>query len=134
MPNASVYKLFISHAFSEHEDYTRFVSLLDEYNSIVYSCTSVPTSYKYKNMTKAQLGEQLRAQIRAANCFVVLDAVYQESPDTITAELNAAGRMGIPIIAVKKWKSREISPELAQYAKITTGWNIDSILSALKES
>jgi hypothetical protein len=134
MPRVAVYKIFISHGFKEHEDYARFVELLEEYKPVTYTITSVPTSYKYRGMSKSQLEEQLRAQIKAANCFIALDSVHESSEEWLEYELKAAGKLGVPIVAIKKWKSRDISSEVEGFAKIVSGWNIDSIADALKQS
>ena len=134
MPNVAVYKIFISHGFKDHEDYARFVDLLEEYKPVTYTITSVPTSYKYRGMSKTQLEDQLRAQIMASNCFIALDGAFESSEEWVRYELKTAGKLGVPIVAIKKWKSRDISGEVEGFAKIVSGWNIDSITDALRKS
>lgn len=127
------YKLFISHAFKDSEDYKRLTELLDENRVINYSCSSVPTSYKYRAMSKTQLEDQLRTQIKAAHCVIVLDSVYLAASDWVEYELKAAGKLGIPIIGLKQWKSRDISSTVSDYAKAVVGWNVDTIAAAIKD-
>ena len=134
MPNVAVYKIFITHGFKDHEDYARLVDLLEEYKPVTYTVTSVPSSYKYRGMSKTQLEDQLRAQIKAANCFIALDGVFESSEEWVEYELKAAGKLGVPIIAIRKWKSKDISGEVESFAKTVTGWNIDSIADALRKS
>jgi hypothetical protein len=126
------YTIFISHGFKEHEEYKRFVTLLTDSERLPFSCSSEPTSYKYRTMTKMQLEEQLRNQIRKASCFIALDAVYQASTTWVEYEMKVAGKLGIPIIGIKEWKCKDISEAVESYSKSVLGWNIDTIIAEIK--
>lgn len=128
----SAYKIFISHGFKENEDYKRLTMLLDDCGLLSYTCSSEPTSYKYRTMSKSQFEEQIRNQIKPANCFIALDETYWLSKEWVEYELKIAGKLGIPIIGLKKWKSKDISDTIESYSKIILGWNIDTIISTIK--
>lgn len=68
MPALTNYRLFISHAWSYHDDYTRLIQLLDNSSNFSYSNYSVPKDEKYDRMTTSQLKEELKDQIRPVNC------------------------------------------------------------------
>ena len=127
------YKLFISHYFKENDEYKRLIELLDDNISIQYSCSSIPVSYKYRSLSKMQLEDQLRIQIKSSHCFLALDGVYLASPEWVEYELKVAGKLGIPIIGIKQMKSKDISPIISGYAKIIIGWNIDALVAAIKD-
>jgi len=127
------YKLFISHYFKENDEYKRLIELLDDNISIQYSCSSIPVSYKYRSLSKMQLEDQLRMQIKTAHCFLALDGVYLASPEWVEYELKVAGKLGIPIIGIKQMKIKEVSSIISGYAKAVVGWNIDSIVTVIKD-
>jgi hypothetical protein len=127
------YKIFISHGLNAHADYTRLTELLDEDESFAYSATSIVTPYRYRSMPKAKIEEMIRTQLKGSNCFIALDGVYQECPEWGEFELNSAARMGVPIIGVRAWKSKVISPEIEEVAKDVVGWKTAEIEAAIEE-
>lgn len=133
MPSLSNYKLFISHAWSYHDDYIRLVNLLNEANYFSWSNYSVPRDDKFGRMTKSQLEEEIRQQIRPVNCFLALAGVYMSNSDWIQFELDFAESIGKPIIGVKPWGNTNVSTAVSRVAKEIVGWNTDSIISTIRE-
>ncbi len=133
MPALSNYKLFISHAWDYHDDYTRLVNLLNEASYFSWSNFSVPRDDKFGRMTRSQLEEEIRQQIRPVNCFVALAGVYMSNSDWIQFELDFANSINKPIIGVKPWGNTNVSTAVSKVAKEIVGWNTDSIVAAIRK-
>lgn len=133
MPALTNYRLFISHAWSYHDDYTRLIQLLDNSSNFSYSNYSVPKDEKYDRMTTSQLKEELKDQIRPVNCFVALAGVYMSHSDWIQFELDYADSIGKPIIGIKPWGNTNVSSAVSDVAKEIVGWNTDSIVAAIRK-
>jgi hypothetical protein len=133
MPYLSTYRLFISHAWDYHDDYNRLVHLLDEASLFNYTNYSVPKDDKFGRMTKAELKEELRQQIRPVNCFLALGGVYMSYSDWIQFELDFAVSLGKPIVGIKPWGNTNVSTAVSSVAKEVVGWNTDSIVEAIRK-
>jgi hypothetical protein len=133
MPYLSTYKLFISHAWDYHDDYTRLVNLLDEASYFKYANYSVPKDDKFEKMSKAELQEEIRQQIRPVNCFLALAGVYMSYSEWIQFELDFAVSIGKPIVGIKPWGNTNVSKAVSDVAKEVVGWNTDSIIEAIRK-
>lgn len=133
MPALLNYRLFISHAWSYHDDYTRLIDLLDNANDFIYSNYSVPRDDKFGRMTANQLKEELKDQIRPINCFVALAGVYMSHSDWIQFELDFADLIRKPIIGIKPWGNSNVSSAVSDVAQEIVGWNTDSIVDAIRK-
>jgi hypothetical protein len=133
MPYLSTYKLFISHAWDYHDDYTRLVQLLKEANYFSYANYSVPKHDSFGKMTPTQLKEEIRQQIRPVNCFLALCGVYMSYSDWIQFEIDFAVSLEKPIIGIKPWGNINVSTAVSDVAKEIVGWNTDSILAAIRK-
>jgi hypothetical protein len=133
MPYLSNYKLFTSHAWDYHDDYNRLIKLLDEASFFTYSNYSVPKDDKFAKMSKVELKEEIRQQIRPVNCFLALGGVYMTYSDWIQFELDFAVSLGKPIIGVKPWGNTNVSTAVSSVAKEVVSWNTDSIVAAIRK-
>jgi hypothetical protein len=133
MPYLSTYRLFISHAWDYHDDYNRLINLLDEANYFKYANYSVPKDDKFEKMTKEQLKEEIREQIRPVNCFIALAGVYMSYSEWIQFELDFAVSIGKPIVGIKPWGNTNVSKAVSDVAKVVVNWNTDSIVEAIRK-
>ena len=133
MPYLSNYKIFISHAWKYHDDYTRLVNLLGNAQLFSYSNYSVPCDDKFDKMSTSELREELRQQIRPVNCFLVLGGVYMSYRDWIQFELDFANSLDKPIIGIKPWGNTNISSTVSSVAKDVVSWNTNSIIEAIRK-
>lgn len=127
------YRVFISHAWKYHDDYSRMVSLLDEAAYFSYSNYSVPVDSKFDRMPKKQLEEELKQQIRPVKCVIALAGVYASYSDWIQFELDFADLIDKPIIGVKPWGNTNVSTSISSVAKEIVGWNTSSIVAAIRK-
>jgi len=84
-------------------------------------------------MSKIELQEEIRQQIRPVNCFLALAGVYISYSDGIQFELDFAVSLGKPIIGIKPWENDNVSKAVSDVAKEVVGWNTDSIIEAIRK-
>jgi hypothetical protein len=132
MPSLFDYGLFISHAWDYHDDYKRLVDLLKNANNFRYSNYSVPKDHKFEKMTKGELEEELRQQIRPASCVLALGGIYMSHSDWIQFELNFAVSLNKTIIGIIPWGNEKVSTAVSRVAKRVVGWNTDNIIGAIR--
>ena len=133
MPLLTTYRLFISHAWDYHDDYVRLVNLLEKAKNFNYTNYSIPKDDKFGKMSSAQLGEEIRQQIRPVNCFLALGGIYMSYSEWIQFEIDFAVSLGKPIIGITPWGNTNVSRAVSTVSKEVVGWNTDSILAAIRE-
>ncbi|WP_071889767.1 TIR domain-containing protein [Hymenobacter sp. PAMC 26628] len=133
MPALKRYRLFISHAWRYHDDYVRFINLLDEAPLFEYANYSVPRDDKFDKMSSTALGEEIMGQIRPVQCVIILGGLYVSYSDWIQYEIDYAKQMQKPIIAVMPWGSTVTPKAVTQAANIIVGWNTNSFVSAIRD-
>jgi hypothetical protein len=133
MPALKRYRLFISHAWRYHDDYTRFINLLNEAPLFEYANYSVPRDDKFDKMSSTALGEEIKGQIRPVQSVIILAGLYVSYSDWIQYEIDYAKQMQKPIIAVMPWGSTATPKAVSQAANIIVGWNTSSFVSAIRD-
>ncbi len=126
------YRLFVSHYFSSHDDHDRLVELLERVKTFRYSIISIPEDFKYRKMSKTNLEEEIRRQMKPANGVLVLDSVYLANPGWVQFELNQAVFAKKPIIGIRQLRTKEISKAISSVADETVGWNEEVLIAAIK--
>jgi len=138
MPTLKTYDLFISHAWQYGESYTRLLQLLRNSPYFTFRNYSAPEDKPLHNLngtdvtTKAQIKAAIDRKIARANCVVVISGMYTAYREWMQYEIDAAVRMGKPIIAVRPWGSTIVPEYVQKYADEIVGWNTDSIVSAIR--
>ncbi len=133
MPELHRYRIFISHAWRYHDAYDRMIRFLDEAPLFIYANYSVPSDKKFDNLTKAQLQEELRQQIRPVESVIILGGIYVSYSDWIQFEIDFAKELQKPIIGVRPWSAERMPQAVSDAANIIVGWNTDSIVKAIRE-
>jgi len=132
MPELHRYRLFISHAWRYHDDYTRLTHLLNNALFFIYANYSVPSDKKFDNMTNSQLKGELRQQIRPVECVLVLSGIYVSYSSWIQFEIDYAKSLIKPIIGIKPWGSERTPSAVSDAANTIVGWNTSSITQAIR--
>ncbi len=128
------YRLFISHAWQYHDAYTSIVSLLDDAPYFSYTNYSVPVDKKFERMSRHELEEEIKQQIRPVNCFIALAGVYASYSDWIQFELDFASEiLDKPIIGIRPRGNINTSTAITRVAKEVVGWNTSSIIDAIRK-
>ena len=132
MPHLHLYRLFISHAWRYSDGYKRLNDFLKAAPNFVYSNYSVPESKAFTGMTRLQLEEQLRNQIRPAQTVVILGGMYVAHSDWIQFEIDFAKALNKPILGIQPWGAQRMPTSVTLAATEIVGWNTNSIVEAIR--
>jgi hypothetical protein len=138
MPALKTYDLLISHAWKYNDEYHRLVSMLNTASLFHWRNYSVPKhdpkidpdSYAGRKILLAGLTNQ----IKPVNCFLILSGMYTHYSYWINREIEIAQKYRKPIIGIRP-RGQLIIPKVIQEAALEiTGWNTDSIVSAIRRN
>lgn len=132
MPQLHRYRIFVSHAWRHHDAYDRLIKLLDNASNFIYSNYSVAIDKKFDDMSRSQLKDELRDQIRPTECVIVLAGLYVSYSDWIQFEIDFAKTSMKPIVGLQPWGSTRTPAAVAQAANTIVGWNTSSIVDAIR--
>lgn len=126
-------RLFISHSWSYSERYNSMVNLLNNRKYFMWTNYSVPEDKAFDRMTKAQLKEQLRNQIRPVNCAIIIGGMWTAYSDWIQFEMEFAESIGKPILGVRPRGAKVMPVAVDAKATKVVNWNADSIVAGIRE-
>ncbi len=133
MPYLHNYRLFVSHAWRYGERYERAINFLNAAPHFSWTNYSVPIAKKFEQMSTRALEEELRQQIRPAQCVVVLAGMYAAHSDWIQFEIDHAKSLGKPILGIIPWGAERTPMSVSLAANKMVGWNSASIVSGIRE-
>lgn len=138
MPELKCYDLFISHAWKYGEDYDRLIELLDNAPLFKYRNYSAPKDNPLVNLdgtpvtNDTEIEEAIKRKINPVNCVLVISGLYYNNRKWMQFELDYAGKMNKPIVAIKPWGNTRMPSEVEDVANVVVNWNTDSIVSAIR--
>ena len=125
-------KVFVTHSFTEDEDYLRFFEFLEGVDRFFYINCSKPQNVPAKGGLDA-IKEELIAQIKEAEAVVVLASQYSQKADLIRFQMDVAEANELPIIAVRPFGGVTETPkELIDRANEHVEWNSRELADALR--
>ena len=135
-PPPRKYRLFISHAWRHTDEYDALVKLIEPGPDFDWQNLSVPKTrpievFELLRQSYRYLVNQLDAEIKRAECFLVLAGMYAAHSGWIQSEMEAAKEFSIPIIAVLP-RGNERFPEAVTHAAVEqVAWYRSSIIGAV---
>ena len=132
MPYLHNHRLFISHAWSYSERYKRAISFLNAASNFSWSNFSVPEDAAFPRMSKADLAEAMRRQIRPVQCVVIVSGMYVNHSDWIQFEMDFAQTLGKPILGIRRWGEQRTPQSVINCADEMVAWNSASIVAAIR--
>lgn len=126
-------RLFISHSWSYSERYVSMLNLLNSrpyFNFINYS---VPETKAFGPMANAQMKEQLRSQIRPAQCVIIIGGMWTNHSDWIQFEMDFASSIGKPILGVRPRSAKVMPQAVVNISNLMVNWNADSIVAGIRQ-
>ena len=125
-------RIFVTHCFSENDDYHRVFEFLESSANFFYTNCSNPDAMPTGGGAEA-FKEELRRQIQLSEVVIVLSSVFEQNRDLLTFQLNAAQANDKPIIAMELYgKVADIPAEIKGRCNAVAPWNermmIDIIL------
>ncbi|WP_405220531.1 TIR domain-containing protein [Lentisalinibacter sediminis] len=126
-------RVYVTHTFSESDDYLRLFEYIESNPNFFYVNTSKPEELPSGGSEAFKAA--LREQIEAAETVVVLGSLFEKKRDWIQYQIDAAQALGRPIIAMKPFGGVLPMPaEVSQAAREEPEWNEREIVDALKRA
>ena len=133
MPRLKTYDVFISHAWTYHDDYYRVERFLNDAPFFSWRNYSVPEHDPLQLPSTSALKEQLRKQIRPVNVVLILAGMYVAHSDWIQFEIDFAHAINKPMIGIRPWGQQRIPSAVTNSVKEMVGWRTESIVSAIRK-
>lgn len=132
MSDKSPIRVFVCHSFEKHPDYFRVFEYLESREEFVYLNVSNPESIP--KGSKAQLREELRAQIKLSEVLLVPVSIYIDNQDLVAFQMDCAGALGRPVIAIKAFGETTVLQRsfLGRTADIVE-WNPRTLVDAIRQ-
>lgn len=125
-------RVYVTHAFSESDDYLRVFEFLESVERFFYLNTSKPENVPEAGGMEA-IQEELIGQIKQAEAMFVLASLYSEESDMVRWQMDVADANNIPTIAIRPFGGvAETAEDLVERAAAHIGWNDREMVDAVK--
>jgi Thoeris protein ThsB, TIR-like domain len=133
----AVHHIFVSHSWRYGDAYDRLIDLLKAAPNFAYRDFSAPKDDPIHNApSTAALRAAIEDQMRRTGVVLILAGVYATYSKWINIEIDIAKRnvpLPKPILAIQPWGSEKTSQIVKNAANEIVGWNINSIVSAIRK-
>lgn len=126
-------RLFVSHSWTYSNHYDNMVSLLDESNRINFTNYSIDRDKAFEGLSKLQLQEKLKNQIRPVNCVIIIGGMWTNYSDWIQFEMDFASSIGKPILGVKPFGAQVMPMAVVAKSDKIVNWSTISIVQGIRE-
>jgi hypothetical protein len=125
-------KLFVSHAWEEHDDYLRVFEFLESDPNFYYQNFSTPDRPPAAG-DRESLREDLRQQINPAEAVIVTSSLCRKHGDLVLFQMNYAKANDKAVILLESYGVKEDIPKpIAELADETIGWDKRSLIDAIR--
>ncbi len=131
MSDMNPFRIFVSHAFAEDEDYNRVFEYFESRDRFFYQNCSNPDNVPAGGGMEG-LKEELLKQIKAAEVMVLPVAMYRKHTTLINYPMDAAKANKVPILGIKEFGGNAADPpEVEKFAEQIVEWNDRIIAEAI---
>jgi len=132
MSEKNPFRVFVTHAFSESDDYLRIFEFLESVERFFYLNVSKPENVP-DPVTPAAMKDELIAQIKAAEIVIVVTDVWEQSEKLVEYMLDVAEANGLKSFALQPFGGLSEMPEaLAARVEDTIAWNERTIVDTIQ--
>lgn len=125
-------RVFVCHTFSDHPDYHRVFEYLESSANFYYINCSAPQNAPSSGGKEA-IKDELRNQIKPAEVVIVPGAMYSDSREWITYQMDVAQAFELPLIALQPFGGvLKLAEEVASRADEVIDWNERSMVDAIR--
>jgi hypothetical protein len=124
-------RVFVTHAFSESDDYLRIFEFLECVDRFYYLNVSKPDDRPSGGMDSIK--EVLIEQIKDSEAVFVVPALFDDQPDLVKFMMDAADANKKPMIVIQPFgRVSETPKELVKRCAEHIEWNARELVDALK--
>lgn len=126
-------RVYVTHCFSESDDYLRVFEFLESIENFFYLNCAKPENVPEKGGLEA-IKDEFIVQIKECEAVVVLASLYMEKPDLVRFQIDVAEANDKPTIAIRPFGGVAETPkDLAARVNENVEWNEREIVDALKK-
>jgi hypothetical protein len=124
-------RVFVTHAFSETDDYLRIFEFLESVDRFYYVNVSKPENIPDTGGPEA-IKDELIAQIKAAEVVVIVADVLTEKPDLVHYMMDVADANDINMVSIQPFGHIAETPaDVVQRAQDDVEWNARTIVDSI---
>ena len=125
-------RVFVTHTFSESDDYLRVFEFVESADRFFYLNVSKPENVPTTGGLEA-IKDELIQQIKASEAVIVLPSAFDQKPDLVRYMMDVAEANDIGMIAIRPYGGLAETPEeIAGRVQEHIDWNDREIVDALK--
>lgn len=125
-------RVFVTHAFSESDDYLRIFEFLECVDRFYYLNVSKPEEAPTSGGMD-EVKDVLIQQIKAAEAVFVLPSLYEAQPDLVNFMMDGADAGGTPMIVIRPYgKVSETPQALVDRTNEHIEWNAREMVDAVR--
>ncbi len=125
-------RVFVTHAFSESDDYLRIFEFLECVDRFYYLNVSKPEDAPASGSME-EVKDVLIQQIKASEAVFVLPALYEAQGDLVKFMMDVADANGRPMIVIRPFGQVSATPQaLIDRCNEHIEWNAREMVDALK--
>jgi hypothetical protein len=131
MSQENPYRIFVTHAWEEDDDYLRVFEYLEEASQFYYRNVANPAASRPANADKER--EALRAQIGHCEIVVALSSQYRSHGGTLEFEMLFAKSIKRPVILLPSFGATQvIARALMSLTDEVLDWDGRALVAAIK--
>ena len=125
-------RVFVTHTFSESDDYLRVFEFLESVDRFFYVNVSKPENVPTTGGIQA-IKDELISQIKASEAVIVLPAEFEQKSDLVRYMMDVAEANDIGMVAIRPFGGlMETPPEIAGRVQEHIDWTDREMVDALK--
>ena len=94
---------------------------------------SVPVQKAFERMSRAELKDQLRKQIRPVNCVIIIGGMWTNHSDWIQFEMDFANKVGKPVLGVKPRGAKVMPAAVVEGSDLIVNWTWNSVVTGIRK-
>jgi hypothetical protein len=128
------FRIFVTHAWDESDDYLRVFEYLESARGFYYRNCSAPAEVSASASPEAQR-ERLRSQIAKAEVVIALATQYSAKSDLLVFEMTFAQATKKPVLLLRPFGANVTLPRtLTDLANVVLNWDERALVDAIRES
>jgi hypothetical protein len=131
MSQANPFRVFVTHAWDNNDDYLRVFEYLESANNFFYKNCSTPDQMPAGD--KEALRESLRQQIAPAEVVIALASLAETNRDLLQFQMIFAQAAHKPVVLMKTFGSAApVAKVIAELAHEVVDWDARTLVDSIK--